>query len=212
MNILTKLLLFLVMLPFFTLANSPPGKSAPRNVYSCILRSGNPTTVVNTAEGTIEIIVWKSATFANSGWTPRKRCNEVTQRFQKHNDNGNLRYIATGKKNGLNIICVAQKTERSGIKCLDDGILITLERNDNPDTVMRELFNIGARRSGGGYSRGGVLDWQKFLQESPTIESSVEIESESAPEFDFDQLFNQEKPTTNNQEDNYFECSPPLCN
>ena len=138
------------------------------NIYRCIKTNTYPVTVVDTTRGTIELIVWKSDHFRQSGWSPQKRCEEVTRRFQKFSDNKTLRYITTGRMNRQKVICVAQK-KSTGIRCREDGLLITLEPNDNPSMVLDELFDISSRISLGGLSRGAILDLEEFLQTVPVM-------------------------------------------
>lgn len=141
-----------------------------KNKYSCVNQGGVPRTVVDTKRGKIELIVWKSRYFGPQ-WPVERRCQEVTQRFQDFSDAGNLRYVTTGKMNGYNVICVGDKRV-SGYECRKDGLLITLQPNDSPTTVMNELFNINNRISGGGIERGGAIDLVSFLNKAPLMESA----------------------------------------
>ena len=77
--------------------------------FSCININGTPASVVETKTGKqVPIIFWKSQTFSGSGWTPDRRCQEVSARFQSYHSSGTLEYITTGRINGLPVICVAQ--------------------------------------------------------------------------------------------------------
>ena len=153
--------------------------SKPSVQYRCIERDGIPTTIANTHKGAIELIAWKSNYFSGSGYTPQFRCQEVTGRFQRHSDAKNLRYISTGIMNRQKVICVSEKSGN----CKPNGLLITLQNNDNPEQVMRDLFNLAARKSGGGISRTGgsrsrpfkeMIDMDKFLAESPVMKNMAE--------------------------------------
>jgi hypothetical protein len=157
-----------LILLFFIVGNQEIVISSDRKVtYKCIQRNGYPTTVAYTERGKVEIIVWKKRIWG-SVWTPQRRCQEVTKRFQKHSDNGNLRYVWYGKKNNYNVICVVRHTSW-GYKCREDGILITLESGDNPDEVMKALFDFD-RVSSSPLVRGDILDWEEYLENSPTFE------------------------------------------
>lgn len=137
--------------------------------YSCLNKSGEkPVTIVDTKRGKIELIIWKSQFFASSGYTPQRRCNQVTARFQKHSDQKTLRYISTGTMNGQKVICVAKNDAGD---CRNDGLLITLEPKDDANHVLRELFNLRERANSGGIYRafGGeqlkeVIVWDDFLE------------------------------------------------
>lgn len=159
---------------------SLPSNAQTRNIYNCLQYRNQPTTVVDTSRGRIQLIVWKSNFFTSAGWTPQRRCEAVTQRFQKFSDNGTLRYIATGTMNRQPVICVAEK-KPSGFKCRPDGLLITLQTNDNPNQVLRDLFDISSRISSGGLTRGGILDLEEFLQNAPTTTEQTEPQTDVIP-------------------------------
>jgi hypothetical protein len=162
--------------------NILPSEAQTRNIYNCLQYRNQPTTVVDTTRGRIQLIVWKSGFFSSAGWTPEKRCQVVTQRFQKFSDNGTLRYIATGRMNNAPVICVAEK-KPSGFKCLPNGLLITLQPNDNPSTVLKDMFDISSRISSGGLTRGGdILDLEEFLQNVPTTNEIIDPEKPNNPD------------------------------
>jgi hypothetical protein len=73
--------------------------------------------------------------------------------------------------NNYNVICVGDK-RISGYECRKNGLLLTLEQNDNPTTVMNELFDINNRVQGGGIERGGAIaiDILVLLKTAPIIE------------------------------------------
>ena len=97
-----------------------------------------PATVVQTKDNKqVPIIFWKSTIFSSSGWTPLKRCQEVTARFQSYHSNGLLEFITTGQINGLPAICVAKS---DGDACA--GLLYTLKPDQNAASTLMELFNI----------------------------------------------------------------------
>ncbi|MDJ0632267.1 MAG: COP23 domain-containing protein [Xenococcaceae cyanobacterium MO_188.B29] len=144
--------------------------SSSTNQYRCEEVNGEPTTVVYTPQKRIAMIVWRSKYFG-SQWNPRKRCEEVSRRFQYHQNQKNLRYITTGLSNGYNIICVANRN----LTCRADGILITLESKDDPKQVANELFSVGQKEGSSPLSRSAgsgkfLLNFEKYLQEHPPIE------------------------------------------
>ena len=69
-----------------------------------------PATVAQTPQGNIPIIYWVSdwVNDPSSNLTPQNRCEVVSQNFQEAADRGELKYITTGKKNGQDIVCVAE--------------------------------------------------------------------------------------------------------
>jgi len=137
--------------------------------YFCLNERGEkPVTVVDTKRGRIELIIWESEFFSGTGYTPQQRCNQVTARFQKHFDAKTLRYISTGTMNQQPVICVAQNDAGD---CRSDGLLITLQPKDDPNQVLRELFNLRERANSGGIYRTftgeeskKVIVWDDFLE------------------------------------------------
>lgn len=138
--------------------------------YMCVVRNGTPTTIARTPQGSVAVISWKSNYFGNSGFSPKQRCNLVSQRFQKHANKGTLRYITVGKMNKQNVMCVAQK--QSG-GCRKDGLLLTFEPTDDPATVIKELFGVSSRAGGDSVHRGEgsepYININNVLQNAPNI-------------------------------------------
>jgi len=104
--------------------------------YSCIDREGTPVTVIDTPTGSIDLIVWRKDLFPQ--YSPKNRCKIITDRFQKHSLDNNLQYISWGTVNNSRAICVSDVRG----KCQSDGLLITLNPQDNPESVLRELFDL----------------------------------------------------------------------
>lgn len=166
-----------------TLCVSLPAHARPVQ-YSCSVRSGVPTTIARTPQGTVSVITWKSEHFNNSGFSPQKRCQAVSARFQKHSNQGSLRYITAGKMQNQNVLCVAQNR---GGACRSDGLLLTLEPQDNPQSVLRDLFNVASRASNSPTSRGSAakvyINMDNYLQSVPNIAPATEAAlSETVPQ------------------------------
>ncbi|NCO78952.1 MAG: hypothetical protein GW795_07200 [Cyanobacteria bacterium] len=197
----------LTLTSVFTTENSFAQKA--KNSYKCINNKGIPTTVVDTSRGRIQLIVWQSDFFRNSGWTPQKRCQEVTARFQKFSDSGSLRYVTTGlidKK--YPAICVGQKTPGQGYTCTKNGLLLTLQSDDNPNEVLKTLFNNAAQVGGKPVVRNDgnyVFPMEEFLNQAQTMEITTE---ENTPNI----INNNEEKTTQKEEENSQECPSILCN
>lgn len=165
-----------------TIFTKPNEAQQSSNKYECINKENIPTTVVTTQRGVIELIKWKSNYFSNSSWTPEKRCQAVTDRFQAHSDAGSLKYITYGEINNQKVICVSDRINqpKQPYKCKEDNIkidnrsydsiLLTLEEKDNSEEILQELFNLTSRVSAGGITRSisknpTVIDVEKVLQE-----------------------------------------------
>ena len=118
--------------------SSVTASSSLASTISCMNADGVPATVVQTKSGKqVPIIYWKSQVFSGSGWTPERRCQEVSSRFQNYHSSGTLEYITTGRMNGLPVICVA-KTD--GGACA--GLLYTLKPGQNATATLKKLFDV----------------------------------------------------------------------
>ena len=139
------------------------------NTYYCAQLNGTWNTFVNTPRGKVKLINWVQS--FSEKWTPKNRCVEISSRFQKFLDAGNLKYIRTGTVNNLPVICVAQ--DKGGI-CPDENVLITLEPKKDPEQLLIRLVDFRRSVSGqtivlsendaGFYSDGEFyVDLDKFL-------------------------------------------------
>lgn len=182
-SLLASLILSVILTPL--LSGEVFAQQKPKNTYTCVNYKGKPTTVVDTPRGKIQLIVWESDYFRHSGWNPQKRCQEVTKRFQEFSDKGTLKYVTTGKMNKYPVICVGKQVPGGGFQCQSDGLLITLQANDNPDQVLRDLFTSAAKVGGTPITRGKtVVSITQFIDNAPVIDNdelSVS-ETQSLPE------------------------------
>jgi hypothetical protein len=143
------------------------------NTYYCAQLNGGWNTFVNTPRGRVKLVNWVQS-FSDK-WNPYNRCVEISGRFQKFLDAGNLRYIRTGTVNKLPVICVA---ESRGDACPDENVLITLEPNTDAEAVLIRLVDFRRSVSGqtivlsendsGFYADGEFyVDMNKFLATVP---------------------------------------------
>ena len=92
------------------------------------------------------IIHWQREDFSGNGFTPQKRCEEVSPRFQEAYDKGNLNYFTQGTMNGQPVICTANLI---GDSC--NTLLITLKHEDNAQQTLEQLSDIFL-----GYASGAI--------------------------------------------------------
>lgn len=139
--------------------------SAGSTTFVCGTSQGVPATMARTPRGDVPVIRWVSSYFSGSGWTPERRCQEVSQRFESYNQTGALNYLTTGEENNLPVICV---TDRKGGSC--HGTLFTLKNGSNPDATLQNLLNVRIRASGplreSKQSRA-YIDMNDFLKTAP---------------------------------------------
>lgn len=122
---------------------APPAQAAATS-FSCGRSNGVPTTIARTDDGrSVPMIRWTSNAFDGSGWTPERRCQEVSQRFEGFRQQGRLAYITTGRINGLPVICTAAS---DGGAC--EGLLYTLKPGQDPTLALRRLFDVRFKARG----------------------------------------------------------------
>lgn len=99
-----------------------------------------PATVawVPERKGHVYFVGWKSEYFNRSGWSPKKRCQKVTKKFQKLYDQNRLRNLTYGIRNGYPVICASNKGEI----CSRDNHLFTVKLGRKPEVVLQKLMDI----------------------------------------------------------------------
>jgi hypothetical protein len=121
-----------------------PAALAAAARFSCGTSNGAPATIARTNDGrSVPMIRWTSNVFDGAGWTPERRCREVSQRFDTYRQQGRLAYVTTGRINGLPVICTAA---RDGGPC--DGLLYTLKPSQDPTMALKQLFEVRYKARG----------------------------------------------------------------
>jgi hypothetical protein len=136
-----------------------------------------PTTFAQTKRGPVAVVRWQSAYFSQSNFTPLKRCQAVSQRFETFYQSGELAYLTAGEMNNQKVICVS---DEYGGPC--QGLLLTLEPKDNPQTVLKSLLDARSR-SGGPITRSTdslYVDMEQYLETSP-VEQPAPAPSTATP-------------------------------
>lgn len=165
------------ILQFFGITLIKPAQSV---AFICgVSRDGVPTTFAQeTTNGGIpkskSVIRWVSDFGDKVNYTPQKRCEEVSNRFQDYSNQGLLNYITTGKENGLDTICVA-KDKKRGSPC---RLLWTLKPGTNPKLVRHQLLSdhlgTDTLEEKGSNDSDIYIDVNKLLSKIPTEEISAE--------------------------------------
>jgi len=126
------------VLSSFGLAFTKSAEAAPRT-FSCKMVSGAWTTLVNeSSQPERQIIRWTSPT-GGPGYTPERRCKEVTNRMNDYFSKSG-QFITYGIKNEQNVICT---TDGQGKDCLK--LLYTLKPNQDPKGTLEDLFQVNNR-------------------------------------------------------------------
>jgi len=116
----------------------------------------------------VRFIGWKSEAFPQ--WSPKKRCQVVSEKFQKYHEAGLLNYLTTGKNKGFPVICVAKTNQET---CNGSNQLFTLKNGSDPELVLKQLVNIAVGTSSKEIlqSTGGktYVNVGNYLQNAPVV-------------------------------------------
>lgn len=85
------------------------------------------------------LIVWKREFWTAQGLDPQTRCQEVSPRFQKAQDNGTLKFMRNGTLNNQPVICTVQEI---GDDCDTGTLLLTLLPKDDAEKTLEQLSDI----------------------------------------------------------------------
>ena len=126
--------------------SSPSSNSYTQRQFFCGMSNGLPSTIVRTVRGPMPIIVWANKDFTQLDGSPEHRCKEISARFERFNDSGQLKYLKTGTINGQSVICTAK--DRNSY-CSSDTVLLTISSGTDANFILRLLLNtrVGANVS-----------------------------------------------------------------
>ena len=130
-----------------------PSAQAKAQGFVCSTLSGLPTTLATMSNGQqVPVIRWTSNVFDGAGWTPERRCQEVSARFDTFNRQGRLTYLTTGRINNQPVICTAPS---DGAAC--DGLLYTIKPGQSATTTLRKLLDVRLKVKDPLYETNGRL-------------------------------------------------------
>lgn len=111
--------------------------------FVCAQVNGVYTTVAKRTTGADRpVIRWISSDFEQKGYTTAKRCQEVSNRFQRYHSSGDLNYLTTGKMNGQPVICTTPQRYGACAK-----LLFTVRPGVNPQHTLRKLLAVRIKSS-----------------------------------------------------------------
>lgn len=109
--------------------------SQAQDRFSC--DTNQMSTTVATERGSIPLIRWVDRSFPPP-FTPQQRCEIVSQRFRKFDNNGTLKYIKADIINNMPVLCVAAY---KGGSCLPDGLLVTFKSGTNANDILVKILD-----------------------------------------------------------------------
>lgn len=99
---------------------------------------GVPVTYARTPRGNVPMIRWVSTNSFPPQWSSQRRCQEVSQRFQRNSDNGTLQALKTGTINGQPAVCAAISEDEP---CTDRNLLFTLKPGSDARRTVERLLD-----------------------------------------------------------------------
>jgi Circadian oscillating protein COP23 len=125
-------------------------------------QNGSPATVARTPQGDVPIVVWK--TEKGGGFTPEKRCEIVSAKFQDFHTRGILKFMTTGRENRQNVICVT--TTENG-NCEETLYTISDQKAD-PGQKLQQLLDVRLQATGPISETNGriYIDMNQYLKDA----------------------------------------------
>ncbi|MGF1589481.1 MAG: COP23 domain-containing protein [Pleurocapsa sp.] len=129
---------------------SSPASSA-RNAdtrFSCELVDGEYTVMYYPESQPNRRYPWAIPSELGGGWTPEKRCDEITARFESYRQDGLLE-LTTGTENGYDTICVTTQLDPR-----DCRIVLTVPPGQDPQLTRDLIFDNLLVADDGGSTQG----------------------------------------------------------
>jgi hypothetical protein len=140
--------------------------------FYCGLSKNVPTTMAKTSRGAVSVIHWVST--LGETYTPEKRCQIVSEKFQTFYQDGTLNYLTTGTVNHQPVICAAQQENGP---CT--GVLFTLKPNSDPGRTLQHLLSIRDRAPGLVLNESALqiyVNIADFLDAAPTETDQASVD------------------------------------
>lgn len=111
----------------------PVPQQAVNARFSCQMQNGEYTVVYNPQSQPGETYPWAKPTLMGGGWTPERRCAEISRRLEEYRPAGLLE-MQTAVENGYNTICVTTSQVPS---C---RIVLTVPEGEDPLVIRDRVF------------------------------------------------------------------------
>jgi len=155
-------------------AFNQPSYAQGTTFFCGVSSDGIPTTFASTRRGTVQVVKWNSEFFSDSGYTPERRCQEVSSRFQNHYNRGQLNFLTAGYLNGQPAICAGN----SNPPCTSDKLLFTLKPGSDAAARIQQIFNISVGASNAPLlesadsNSSATVDFNRFLEGASVVQPS----------------------------------------
>ena len=131
--------------------NEPNSGRANRNEdnrFTCELVNGEYTVMYYPESQPNEGYPWAIPSELGGGWTPERRCDEITARFEAYREDGLLE-LTTGEENGYDTICVTTQLDPT-----DCRIVLTVPPGQDPQLTRDLIFDNLLVADDGGATQG----------------------------------------------------------
>ena len=117
--------------------NEPPEviAQAQDTRFTCQLVDGEYTVMYSPESQPEQLYPWAIPSELGGGWTPQKRCDAITRRFEEYRQEGLLE-LATGTENGYDTICVTTQLDPSDCK-----LILTVPPGQDPQLTRDLIFD-----------------------------------------------------------------------
>ena len=126
---------------------SPTRRNADTR-FTCERVNGEYTVMYYPESQPDEGYPWAIPTQLGGGWTPEKRCDEITARFETYRQDGLLE-LTTGVENGYDTICVTTQLDPT-----DCRIVLTVPPGQDPQLTRDLIFDNLLVADDGGSTQG----------------------------------------------------------
>lgn len=116
--------------------------------FTCELVNGEYTVMYYPESQPNEGYPWAIPSELGGGWTPERRCNEITGRFESYRQDGLLE-LTTGMENGYDTICVTTQLDPT-----DCRIVLTVPPGQDPQLTRDLIFDNLLIADDGGATQG----------------------------------------------------------
>ena len=116
----------------------PPPSTVAQNAetrFRCELVDGEYTVMYFPESQPNQSYPWAIPSELGGGWTPQKRCDAITERFEEYRGEGLLE-LATGTENGYDTICVTTQLDPSDCK-----LILTVPPGQDPQLTRDLIFD-----------------------------------------------------------------------
>jgi len=120
-------------------SNQPPEviitAQAQDTRFTCQFVDGEYTVMYSPESQPDQAYPWAIPSELGGGWTPQKRCDAITRRFEEYRQEGLLE-LATGTENGYDTICVTTQLDPSDCK-----LILTVPPGQDPQLTRDLIFD-----------------------------------------------------------------------